>query len=179
MQIGGSQYASSLVATQSQTSAANRAQRRKLGFQVAEEDNGPKLTKSQPEPVKIGFGSDSVKIPSLAVATIKQNVRQAEVLIPTLEESQARVHERVQEDQRRLTEQKQEPPQTLDFRAAQSSAANSARAYLSSINAAAGEARFRTGVGDEAQTNRLDVRIGDTVIPLEKTESRPPIDLFA
>ena len=179
MQIGGSQYASSLVATQSQTSAANRVQRRKIGFQAPEDDKGPTLTKSRPEPVKIGFGSDSVKIPSLTVATIKQNVRQAEVLIPTLEESQTRVHERIQKDERRLTERKQEPPQTLDLRSVQSSAANSARAYLSSINAAAGEARFRTGVGKETQTAGLDIRIGDTVIPLEKTESRPPIDLFA
>jgi hypothetical protein len=179
MEIGGSRYTPSVVATQLRTTSTGRARQPKVGFRGPDEEGNTAFPKSRPEPIKIGFGKDSVKIPNIMVATIKRNVRQARELIPTIEESEARVRDRVEEDARRLSERNRQAPKSLDLSASKQSAENNARSFISSLNTAAGEARFRTGTGEQPPTNRLDIRIGDTQVPFDKPESRPPLDLLA
>ncbi|NUM56499.1 MAG: hypothetical protein HUU46_22945 [Candidatus Hydrogenedentes bacterium] len=179
MEIGVTTYASTAVTSYSRTAASSRAREPRLGFQSPEPDGDAPFTRDRKEPVKVGFGNDSVKIPNLAANTIKRNVRQAGELIPTLEESEARVRKRVEEDAKRLAERDAEPPKRLDIRASQETAVNAARSFISGVNDAAGQARFRTGQAEQPPTNRLDIRIGDAQIPYDKPQPQKPLDLFA
>lgn len=179
MEIGATRFSPSVAANQLQATAAGRARKRNADFQQNEDDSRPGYLKERAEPVKVGFGNDSVKVPNLAVSTIKRNVRQAGDVIPTLEESQARVRERVAEDERRVAEQKPEPSKQFDLRASREAAISNARSFVSKIDATIAETRFRTGNGEAPATNRLDIRIGDTQIPYDKPDSRTPLDLRA
>ena len=180
MEIGASSYTSRVVATQPRAASNDRTRSQRPGFPKVGE---PKVDRVKPEregPVKVGFGSDSVKVPNLAANTIKRNVRQAEELIPTLRESEARVRERLEKDERYLAEQDAQAEQRhLDLRASQQAAFDGTRSFISNVNNAAGQALVRTGQSEPPNTNRLDIRIGDTQIPYDKPESRPPLELFA
>lgn len=179
MEIGGNSYSASVTAAQPRVAPPNRPRQPRAGFDQAEDASGSPFNDAKPAPVKVGFGSDSVKIPNLAANTIKRNVRQAEQLVPTLEESEARVRERVEKDERRVAERETEKPKPLDLHASRESAVNAARSFVATLNSAAGEARFRTGQYDEPRSNRLDIRIGETQVPYDKPEARKPLDLFA
>lgn len=180
MEIGAINYSSRVVATQSRVTSRDRTLSQRLGSSQTGEIKEPFFQSRETEPLKVGFGSDSVKIPDLAANTIKRNVRQAEELVPTLRESEDRVRDRIEQDERNLTEQDNRAElRRLDLRASQQAAVDSTRTFISTLNNAAGEALARTGQSEPVQTNRLDIRIGDTQIPYDKPDARPPLDLFA
>lgn len=144
-----------------------------------DENNAVSLFRHEdPPPPKIGFGDESVKVPGLAVATIRRNLREAKKLVPTLEESHARVRERVQEDAERMEEEADVAP-ALDLGAGRSRAIAETRQFVNALNTTAGHALERVGAVPAGKTNRLDVRIGDVAIPFDSPAARPPLDLFA
>ncbi|MCC6793482.1 MAG: hypothetical protein IT366_00070 [Candidatus Hydrogenedentes bacterium] len=180
MEIGATSYSTRVVAPHSRVTSNDRARSQRTGLSQPDESKEPQFRSKSKEPLKVGFGNDSVKVPNLAANTIKRNVRQAEELIPSLRESEERVRNRIEKDERNLTEQDNRAEQRrLDFRASQQAAVGSTRSFVSSVNYAAGEALVRTGQSEPAQTNRLDIRIGDTQIPYDKPDTRQPLDLFA
>ena len=180
MEIGATSYTPRVVAAQPRATSNDRARQQRLGFPPASDVNEERHQREHQEPQKVGFGSDSVKIPNLAANTIKRNVRQAEDLVPTLRESEERVRERLAKDERNLVEQDNRAEQRrLDLSASQRAAVDGTRTFLASVNKAAGEALVRTGQAEPARTNRLDIRIGDTQVPFDKPDARQPLDLFA
>lgn len=133
-----------------------------------------------PPPPKVGFGEDSVKVPGLAVTTIRRNLREAKKLVPTVEESQVRVRQRVQKDAERVqVEVEDEVAPAFDLGAGRSRAIAETRQFVNALNTTAGRALERVGAVPSGKTNRLDVRIGDVAIPFDSPAARPPLDLFA
>lgn len=180
MEIGATSYSSNAVAARSRATLRDHARSQRLGFTQSSETKEPSFHPERKEPLKVGFGSDSVKIPSLAANTIKRNVRQAKDLVPTVKESEERVRERIEEDERKLTDQDTRAEQRrLDLRAFQQAAFDNTRDFISNVNNAAGDALVRTGQAEPPRTNRLDIRIGDTQVPYDKPDARQPLDLFA
>lgn len=180
MEIGGSPYPSSATASFLPTAGRNHVRKPQVGFGDLESDGSQSPFEKVPqEPRKIGFGNDSVKIPNLTISTIKRNVRQAADLVPTREESEARVRQRVRDDERRVGEQIAQAPKTLDLRPSRESAVHAARSYLSSVNTAAGRTPARSDSDDRPAPNRLDIRVGNTQIPYDKPKTGSVFDLLA
>lgn len=180
MEISGLPYPSSAAVSFSPTAGRNHGRKPQIGLSDLESDSTQSpFDKAPQEPIKIGFGKDSVKIPNLTVSTIKRNVRQAAALVPTPEESEARVRQRVRDDERRIGEQIAQAPRMLDLRTSRESAVNAARSYLSSVNTAAGQALALTDPVRHTDTNRLDIRVGNINVPYDKPKTAPTFDLLA
>ena len=179
MEVTRTGYAPVASVAQSATGEGRRIRRARVGFDQAGEERDGLSARRRPEGVRVGFGADSVKLPSVAATTIKRNVGQAKELVPTLEESSARVRERLDEDARRLREREEAPTPTLDLTSPREAAVNAARSFVSGLNAAAGRAQSRTGLGEPEPEDRLDIRIGDVRVPLEKSSPRLSLDILA
>ena len=181
MEIGaqGAFYSSSL-ASKGQAGDAARAQRisAKLTRSDDDADSKPKETK---EPPRVGFGANSVTLPSVAVNTLRENLSQAGELVPSVAESEARVRERIEEEQRRFAERKKielDLPK-LDLRSGEEQAISRTREFVGNLNDTARAARTRASGEETPQSNRIDIRIGDTTIPLEKKSQSKSYNFLA
>ena len=143
------------------------------------ETGTPASATRQSQKVVVGFGEDSVKLPQVAAMAIKRNVSQAKELVPSLEESSARVRERLEEDARELREAERPRPQRLDLNAPRETAVNAARSLVAGVNDAAGKTLARAWNEEDAPGNRLDIRIGNTRVAFDAPPLRPPLDLLA
>ncbi len=160
--------------------ASTRARANKPQSVATEEKTDTSLNRERKVAPEVGFGANSVKLPGIAVNTLKRNLSQAEKLVPTVEESEAKVRERVEKDQERLTTRqldRNRPP--LDLRSGTAEAVNNAREFVSSINKAAGQAKARTSEDDSPPANKVDIRIGDKTIPYDNPRTKKSLDLLA
>ena len=170
---------SSTAATQSDLYAVALSRNRMSQRDTATSPAASLFPPEDTAPAKVGFGSDSVKLPGIAASTIRRNLRDAKQVVPTVEESDSRVRQRIAEERRQTLEQEFTAPPPLNLTQGRRDAANQAGQYISSLNTAAGNALARTGQGEQPPTNRLNIRIGDTEIPFDKPQTRPTLDLLA
>lgn len=107
---------------------------------------------NQADRVSVGFGSQTISVPAAAALTVRRGVDEARQLVPTLEESQATLRERLIEQREAFGEELEEfePQQlTLDLRDGQVNAASQARQLVNGINAAATQAASRLSGAEE------------------------------
>ena len=143
---------------------------------------GPLLGQQEPEPQRAGFGDGTVSVPTATVRTIGRNLNEARRLLPSQEEIQTQVRDRVASlrDQLKSQQPAQVQAQPLDLVQPKVEAKRAARAYVSQLNEAAGVAQSRLkGEQPEPTGPNATIRIGNETTNLRRQPGTPALDVLA
>lgn len=120
----------------------------------------------------VGFGRGSISIAAEAVRAIGENLEAAQEVLQSLEETRLRIRERIAEVQEQLESTRLEPVAIPRFDVAVG-AADSTRSVETEQNAVA------QPQAPPAAGPRIDFRVGDDALPLERQTQRPGFEFFA
>ncbi|MBN2309007.1 MAG: hypothetical protein JXR94_08560 [Candidatus Hydrogenedentes bacterium] len=138
------------------------------------------FNREKPEPPQIGFGEGTVSIPGLAVRAIDKNFNGTRRIVPTLEEAQNQVRERLAEQRGLFADDDEggagnrEVEFVVDRGAAL--AATRTRQYINSLEEAAelAAARFNGEDAAEDDESGATIRVGDEVIAIRQNQGLLP-----
>ncbi|GMV99495.1 MAG: hypothetical protein AMXMBFR84_06340 [Candidatus Hydrogenedentota bacterium] len=155
-----------------------------VGFGSRSNESGAASTlfpEERPEPQRVGFGTGTVSAPAAALRTLDRNLAEAEKIVPTFEELQQEVRDRITREQERLARENPptSSPATFDLREATTRASDTARGFVNGLNDAAGTARARLQGETPPETNRIDVRVGSEQVALTRSTQTPAFEFFA
>jgi hypothetical protein len=120
----------------------------------------------------VGFGRGSISIAAEAVRAIGENLEAAQEVVQSLEETRARIRERIAEVQEQLESTRLEPVAIPRFDVAVGRA-DTARSVEIELTA------FAQPQTPPAAGPRIDIRVGDEALPLERQTQRPGFEFFA
>lgn len=120
----------------------------------------------------VGFGRGSISIAAEAVRAIGENLEAAQEVVQSLEETRLRIRERIAEVQEQLESTRLEPAAIPQFEVAVGGTDSARSVEIEQTAFAQPQAPPPAGP-------RIDFRVGDDALPLERQTQSPGFEFFA
>ena len=122
----------------------------------------------EPQPPRVGFGDGTISGPTAAFRTLRRGLDEAGKLVPTVEESQARVRARLAELRANLEPQQTTEPVSFDLQRQEAVAPTEQQfnTFIDRLNEITPPTETETRRADEPAAQpvqRIDVQVGDNI----------------